>query len=361
MNTAQPLADRQHLAAKQIHWPRILPKSIVATILVGATLLSHGAEPQTPAEHRRSPEQTFLTFPEWYLVHSPAEYADYLLDAKHPSRFPLFAHIGQFWQAYATVTDETRAYPFNAGYHLMISVIGASTTVEYGTKGLYEHTVGRLAEATRTGNDLTPEERLAAKAAQDYVEFIRVDPWYLFDFKSPLTQLWHLPISGPNTIRRLERRFALTCEYLVKEGYARLIKLATRSIYEAPKPVTAVVLDRMPSANQSHPELKVLKVAGNDIIAIIPRYEAFTDYSRWLAAEGVSFQEIAGNRGEVVVSLLVPLGYRSPVPAARVLFSQPILTRANQQRVVLAVPVAQLSDQLRMENDSIRVEHVYDF
>jgi hypothetical protein len=88
---------------------------------------------------------------------------------------------------------------------------------------------------------------------------------------------------------------------------------------------------------------------------------AFSVYRRWLAAEGVSFREIAGNRGEVVLRLLVPIGYRSPVASARVLFSQPILTRANQQQVVLAVPVDQLSDQRRLENDFIRVEHVYDF
>jgi len=161
----------------------------------------------------------------------------------------------------------------------------------------------------RIGNGLTPEERFAAKAAQDYVDFIRVDPWYLFEFKNRLTQLWQLPLSGANTLRRFERRFALTCEYLVKEGYARLIKFATHSIYEAPKPVTAVVLDRLLAANQSHPEIKVLDVVGDDIIATIPRYEAFTDYGRWLAAEGVRFREIAGNRGEVVVSLLVPIGY----------------------------------------------------
>ena len=156
---------------------------------------------------------------------------------------------------------------------------------------------------------MTPEELLAANTAQDYVDFIRVDPWYLFDFKSRLTQLWQLPLSGANTVRRIERRFALTCEYLVKEGYARLIKLATRSIYESPKPVTAVVLERMPSAHHARPEFKVLTVAGNGIIATIPRYAAFTNYSRWLASEGVDFQEIAGNRGEVVLSLLVPSGY----------------------------------------------------
>jgi len=361
LNTTQSLLENQRKPAKPSSSPGIRARLIVAIILVSATLLSHGAEPLTPTEHRRGPEQTFLTFPEWYLVHSPAEYATYLQDAKHPSRFPLFAHIAQFWQAYASVTDETRAYPVNAGYHLMISVIGASTTVEYGIKGLYEHTVDRLAEATRTGNGLTPEEQLAAKTAQDYVDFIRVDPWYLFDFKSRLTQLWQLPFSGANTVRRIERRFALTCEYLVKEGHARLIKVATRSIYESPKPVTAVVLDRMPSTNQDRPEFTLLKVAGNDIIVTIPRYAAFTNYSRWLAAEGIDFKEIAGNRGEVVVSLLVPIGYRSQVPSARVLISQPILTRANEQRVVLTVPVDQLSALLGLENESIRVEHVYDF
>ena len=210
-----------------------------------------------------------------------------------------------------------REYPFNAGYHLTVSVIGTSTTVEYDMKRLYEHSVGRLSKATRTGSDLTPEDRFAAKAAQDYVDFIRVDPWHLFDFKSRLTQLWQLSLSGPNTIRRFERCFAVTSEFLAKEGYAKVIKFATRSIYEAPKHVTAIVLDRMPSTNHSYSEIKVLTTTGDEIIATIPRYEAFTDYSRWLAAEGGNIHEIVGNRGEVVVSLLVPVGYQSPIPTAR--------------------------------------------
>ena len=193
------------------------------------------------------------------------------------------------------------------------------------------------------------------------MDFIRVDPWYLFDFQSRLTGLWKLPLSGPNTIRRLERRFALTNEYLVKEVYARLIKFATRSIYEAPKHVTAVVLDRMPSQSGSYPEFNMLGVVGDDVVATIPRYDAFTDYSRWLSAQGVSFVEIAGNRGDVVVSLLTPIGYVSPVPAARVLFSQPMLTQANRQRVVLVVPITRLGEQMRQESDVVRIEHVYDF
>ncbi len=65
----------------------------------------------TAPEDRRTPDQTFLTFPEWYLVHSPAEYARYLSRSAAPSCFPLFAHIGQFWQGYAAVNREVAQFP----------------------------------------------------------------------------------------------------------------------------------------------------------------------------------------------------------------------------------------------------------
>ena len=80
--------------------------------LHGAAFAQAPAAPvEAPPEHRRSPDQTFLTFPEWYLVHSPAEYAAYLGAGRRASGFPLYAHIGQFWQSYAAVAHEIRAYP----------------------------------------------------------------------------------------------------------------------------------------------------------------------------------------------------------------------------------------------------------
>jgi hypothetical protein len=316
-----------------------------------------------PAEHRRTPDQTFLTFPEWYLVHSPAEYATYLGTSARPSRFPLFEHIGQFWQGYAAVSREISRYPFNGGYHLMVMVIGTSTTVEYTLKGLYEHTIGRLTEATTSKNPV-PEEAFAARYAQDYVDFIRVDPWYKFDFLAQLRKLWvDTPWSGPNLLRRWERRFALTTELLVKEGYARLIKLGTQSIYDAPKPVTHVVLSKAPAPDAAHPDYLPQGAAPPEgtVAATIPRYEGFTTYSRWLAAQGVDFVEIAGNRGEVVVSLLVPPAWR-PDDRTRTLFVQPVLTRPGTQRMVLATPITNLGALLRQAGRSdVPIEHVYDF
>ncbi|MEQ1806504.1 MAG: hypothetical protein ABL900_14110 [Burkholderiaceae bacterium] len=326
---------------------------------------SGAAALRTPAEHVRTPDQTYLTFPEWYLVHSPAEYADYLASNSRISAFPLFAHIGQFWQSYAAVNREIDKYPFNAGYHVMVMVIGVSTSVEYALKGVYEHTLGRLAEATRTATAV-PEEQFAARYARAYVDFIRIDPWYLFDFWSRFTELWQTaPLEGPNLVRRWERRFALSTELLVKEGYARLIKLGAQSIYDAPKPVTVVVLSRAPEAEPGkHAEFRILQggTGGAPVLATLPRYEAFTNYSAWLAAQGIDFLEIAGNNGDVLVSALA--SGTAPSPAGRVLFEQPILTQPGRRRVVFATPIKSLGAELRRAQQSkgqLSIEHVYDF
>jgi hypothetical protein len=319
----------------------------------------------TPVEHRRTPDQTFLTFPEWYLVSSPAEYAAYLATAEHPSGFPLYSHIGQFWSSYATITGEIERekFPFNGGYHLMVMVIGTSTTLEYALKGTYEHTVGRLAEATKSEVQV-PEEVFAARYAQAYVDFIRVEPWYKFDFWSQLKGLWagDLPLAGPDLVRRWERRFILSTELVFKEGYARLIKLGTQTVYDTPKPTTAVVLTHAPAPDSAHPDLVVLDAGRADgkVVATIPRYQDFTTYSLWLAAQGAEFVEVAGNKGDILVSELAPDNWKPST--GRVLFEQAIITHPGQKRVAFAVPVSGLAGVLRdAARGDVVVEHVYDF
>jgi hypothetical protein len=339
-------------------------KRWLAALLLALTALAAGAtQIVTPPEHRRGEDQTFLTFPEWYLVHSPAELAQFLNAQRAPSEFPWGGHIGQFWQGYRAVTHETRDYPFNGGYHVMVSVIGGSTTVEYGLRAAYESTMGRVAEATTDGT-LTAEDQLGARVAQAYVDFIRIDPWYLFDFMTPLRALWSdTPAVGNNLLRKWERRFALSTEYMVKAGYAWLIKLGTQSVYEAAKPVTAVVLDRAPAALPANlPELKRLDGGGDAVLMTVPRYRTFMAYAQALAAQGITFQEIAGNRGVIVASVIERSESAPPAAPLRSLFVQPILTQRGWERRVIALPVAELSAQLRRWRAAdVQVEHLYDY
>ncbi len=341
-----------------------MKRGLVACMLGAAVACAGAAEALlTPAEHRRGEEQTFLTFPEWYLVHSPAELAQYLSSQRAPSEFPWGGHIGQFWQAYRAVTQETRDQPFNGGYHLMVAVIGASTTVEYGLRAAYESTVGRLAESGSDGMP-TAEDKLAARVARAYVDFIRVDPWYLFDFVAPLRELWAAtPAIGSNLLRKWERRFALTSEYAIKAGYAWLIRQGTQSIYDAPRPVTAIVLDRHPT--MLPPELRELRhidVDSRAAVVTVPRYHAFTAYAQALAQQGLAFREIAGNRGSIVASIIELSHAAPPATPLRLVFTQASLTQPGWERRVVALPVVELAPQLRRWHVAEQwLEHIYDY
>ena len=290
----------------------------------------------TLKQDQRPPDQTFLTYPEWFLVFSPAEYAAHTR-AHDPSTFPFFGHIGQFWQGYDAVWNATRGrYPFNGGYHVMIMVIGTSTTVEYALRGAYETIFGRLAELTRR-HGFTSEEKLASRYAQEYVDFIRVRPWYEFDFASRLKTFWLTTgFWGNDPIRKWERKYAITSEFAVKAVYGWMIAKATHATYDPALDTTAVLTTR------------------NELL-MLPRYEAFMTAATKLARQGVQFQEIAGNRGEILLSVLAPEGSPSP---DRVLMRQPILTEKGTERMLIAVPVSGLAGALQRY---ARVEHVFDY
>lgn len=318
-----------------------LALALCATLAAAAPVQSL----HVPEADRRGEEQTYLTFPEWFLVFSPDEYADLLQSARPSSEFPWFAHIAQFWDAYHQVWDATKRYPFNGEYHTMINVIGVSTTVEYGIKGTYETLIGRLSELTSSPN-ATPEDRLATEQARAYVEFVRVRPWYEFDFVTPLKRLWtETPWWGPDALRKWERRYLLTSEWLVKAGYAAVLEHATHSTFEVPKTTT----------------VSVVREGQMERVAQFPRYQGFTDAAIALARRDGTFEEIAGNRGPILVSIVVPV--TQPVASGtRVLIRQPILTRPGFERRVFEMPVATLAPRLRahaLAGDAI--EHVFDY
>ncbi|WP_133501381.1 hypothetical protein [Cognatilysobacter terrigena] len=343
--------------------------AVVVAMLLGV-LPAASAVPATaadplaiPASEQRTGDQTFLTFPEWFLVFSPDEYADMLEARQSPSRFPFFAHVAQFWQAYGRVIDSVRGrWPFNGEYHTMIVVIGTSTTVEYGLKGAYETLIGRLSEFGAPPMS-TPEDRLATKQARDYVEFIRVRPWYEFDFVTPLKTLWRdTPATGPHVVRKWERRYLLTSEWLIKAGYAWVIEKATHTAFDVAKPTTATVIDTLPDGlERALPEMHVDVRSGTTARVDLPRYQAFTPYATAIARKGGTFRDIAGNRGDLLVSVVMPQTTDLPT-GTRLLFRQPILTRPGYERRALVTSVSGLAPLLASRDAAgDEVEHVFDY
>ncbi|MES1167412.1 MAG: hypothetical protein ABUL68_05355, partial [Pseudomonadota bacterium] len=149
----------------------------------------HAARIKATPKYQRDEDATYLTFPEWYLVFQPQEYAQHLATSR-PSRFPYFRAIAQMWGGYAQVYGiAQKHYRFNSGYNLMLVVICTSSTVEFGIKGLYENTVGRLSEWT-AGGQPTSEDAFAAQVAREYGEFVPTRPWFEFPFGRKFAGLW---------------------------------------------------------------------------------------------------------------------------------------------------------------------------
>ena len=294
-------------------------------------------ESLTPDKFRRRPEQTYLTFPEWFLVFSPREYAAYV---KHhsPTEFPFLGHLAQFWQGYAAANQQARQYPFNFDYHLMNCIIGASTTAEFLVKASYEATVGRVSELL-SGGLRTEEDDFSTRMSEDYCHLLDTKAWYDYPYLDELCTLWtQVPAWGPGMVRKWERRYFLTTEYAFKGAYAHLMLQAARASYTPEIPTTAVL--------DSQGELHSL-----------PRYQAFQTAATELARNGIQFREIAGNQDSLMISYLMPTQQAAPPSGTRLMFTLPVLTQPERTRVVVKAPISRLHEILQQTEP----EHVFDY
>lgn len=316
---------------------------------------------QTP-DYTRPESSTYLTFPEWYLVFNPQEYAQYL--AKHaPSGFPYFQSIRQFWGGYAQVYGVARRhYPFNFGNHVMLVVIGTSSTGEWLIKGIYENTLGRVSEWISSGGRTT-EDDYAAQVAREYGELIPTEPWFVFPYGRAFTGLWTKnPFFGPHFPRKVERKFSLSIEYGVKFFYAGLIRLASRAAFGVAATEIHATLTHADEAAVATPGVqKVRDLGGGAWIVTVPHYQGFTDTVPLLARRGADFIEVAGN-DEILATVVAPRSWAYDLTAGRVIFEQPLLNGPDSKRLAVQVPIRALGNFLReAEAKHLRLEHLFDY
>src|SRR5437588_11754772 len=81
--------------------------------------------------YRRKQDNTFFTFPEWYIVYSFEDFGRFL-DRSSESQFGYLSHILGFWRSFCTIN---RAVPASSESRFdvksMIYVIGVSYSAEY--------------------------------------------------------------------------------------------------------------------------------------------------------------------------------------------------------------------------------------
>ena len=316
-------------------------------------------------KNRRPVEDSYFSYPEWYIVWSYEERAQYL-PKNLPSGFPYFASIGQYWKSYCFICGLTQSrHQFNFGDHLSSFVLGGSFALEYAIRGAYEQTIGRVSEWT-SSHELVEEDAYAARVAREYADFVYIRPFYEFHFAHALAQLWkETPLWGKHPIRKWERKFILSVDYGIEAVYAKAMLTASHLTYGQESDETYTWIENAPGClSKEFPRIKIVVVtAGNACIVSIPRYKEFTDIALKLAARDVHFEQIAGN-DEIMLTIVAPKTWNYDLPASdgSLLFTENFLTQPGVKRIALECPVRSLHSVLNnFSGRGIKIEHVYDY
>src|SRR5882762_561884 len=218
------------------------------------------AVPDIGEKNRRPVEDSYFSYPEWYIVWSYEERAQYL-PKNLPSGFPYFASIGQYWRSYCFICGLTQSrHQFNFGDHLRSLVLGGSFAHEYSICGAYEQTIGRVREWTRS-RELVEEDASAARVAREYADCVYVRPFYEFHFAHALKDLWkETPLWGKHPIRKWERKFILSVDYGLEALYAWVLEKASHLTYGVESADTYTWIENAPETLfQEFPRIKTVK------------------------------------------------------------------------------------------------------
>src|SRR3954471_17505340 len=312
--------------------------------------------------YRRKLNNTFFTFPEWYIVYSFEDFGRFL-DRSSESHFNYLGHIFGFWRSFCTINQAVRP----SGESLtevktMIYIIGVSYSIEYAIKGFYENTIGRVFEWIR-GEERTPQDEFARAMLQDYSAFLYTIPWYKYPFREKLDGLMAISKPTQSPLRTWERDFALGTEYYLKTGYAALIQKALDAGGDdEPRDIMFAVVTLPPEVLAKEPRLKPIRVLTPQWQLVqAPRYKDLTEIVQGLLEQGYGLAEIAGNH-EILITVITPDAARLDIKDTTELFSLELDARPGFRRAGLKVRIDRLLNINReLKARGVSIEHFYDY
>ena len=311
--------------------------------------------------YRRAEGDSYLTYPEWYIVHAYTDLAG-VTRQKSESAFDYSASIAGFWHSLCRSTRAaSRVGPVTADQKTTNYIIGLSFTAEMAIIGAWEHTIGAVTAWLR-GPRRTAEDEFALAFADDYAAFLQQTPWYRYPFAPQLLRFWReTPLGQGNLVRGLERRLALSLEYGGKAIYAVAIG-ALAGFSPADLRIRSVVTALSADDLAAEPRImKIRDLPGGAMLIETPRYQEYTEILRKLGARGRNVLEIAGNR-RILATVLARTDAALATPGASELFAIPIQSRPGWRRLGLDVEVEKLTDLIgEVEKQGGEFEHAYDY
>jgi len=318
------------------------------------------AFPIDDPHYRRAEGDSYLTYPEWYIVHAYADLAA-VARQKSESAFDYLASVTGFWRSLCVNTRAAESVgPVTLDQRVTDYIIGDSFSAEMLIIGAYERSLGALTAWAR-GDAHTAEDDFALRIADDYAAFLQQAAWYQYPFFPTLERFWReTPFGQGSLARSAERRLALTLEYGGKGLYAIPIG-ALAGASPADLTIQSVVEGLTEEDLAADPRIRRLRDLGGGATLIeTPRYQEFTKILLFLAERGRRVLEIAGNR-HILTTIVAPANVKTP-PEGRELFSLPIQSQPDKRRLGVDVEVEKLADFIRaVARQGGEFEHAYDY
>jgi len=316
--------------------------------------------------YARAQGDSFLTFPEWYIVHAYTDLAG-VTEKTSESDFDYLASIAGFWTSLCGATSQaSRSGPASADQKATNYIIGFSFTAEMGLIGAYERTIGALSEWT-TGGKKTAEDAFNAALLKEYAAFLYQTPWYQFPFGEKLKTFWR-ETPFVSSIRSIERRGSLSLQYAGRWAYAALMRFIAG--YDPADLTIRSVVGGMPILDlQAMRGVKVIREVadtsgGRGILVETARYAEFDTFVRELGQHpGASLLEVAGNR-RILVTIVAPESVDPKLAAADsvIIFALPIQSLPGSRRVGIDLPIGALVQNVKnLEATGYKFEHAYDY
>ncbi|AZV78007.1 hypothetical protein EBB79_08940 [Parasedimentitalea marina] len=304
-----------------------------------------------PVEYHRTESRTFMTYPEWHIVHAYDDYGR-VIQSGDPHEYGYLSGIVGYWSSLCALSEKSAAHGgIDSATKQMVYVIGSSFTLELAMKAAYEETLGRVTAWIR-GAERAATDELSAEQAAAYAHFLQQVPWYKWNFRGDAEALSAVDV---RTFRDTERKLALGLEYRVKAAYADVIATAVAQTGGDELTLRMVVTSTDPVKLASFKGVKLIKVLPNGVVIETPRYRILTAILVKMAQEGIEFVEIAGNDDILFTAL-------SPDPS----HIQALYSFARQgyddYRHLIVVKVSELADVLRgLDETGLRLEHIHDY
>lgn len=300
-----------------------------------------------PPEHHRAESRTYLTYPEWHIVHAYDDYAK-VISADDPHAFGFLPSIYGFWSSLCDLSKIAGAHGgIPTETKQMVYVIGASFTAELLFKSAYEETVGRVATWLR--DDRTPLDEISAQQARGYATFLQQVPWYRWDFTADAQAL---DAAATSALRDHERRFALGLEYRTKAAYADVIAAAVENVGGDDLTLRMIVTGYSDFGAEGITVIQE-REAGTELETI--RYRALTTLMLAMARRGVDFVEIAGNDDIMLTVITDVAQFENAHSSMR-------RQGYGDYRHLVGLKLRDLGDHLRAYDAAgVTVEHIHDY